>query len=142
MPYRSAFVLMALLAGSAAAQPARFTPAALDRPERSVVVRQERTGPPDGPAWPPAPPDQWIAYDKAQHVLASALLVLSAQYALETKGGASRHAALPLSIGVSAGAGFAKESFDLRRVNGTGFSKKDLVADAVGIAAAVAFILW
>ena len=90
----------------------------------------------------PAPVDRWIAYDKAQHFLASALLVLSAQYVLEAKGGASRHAALPLSIGVSMGAGFAKESFDVRRVGGTGFSKKDLVADAAGIAAAVAFILW
>lgn len=107
--------------------------------QRSVVVR---TTAPVSSAAPLIPPDRWIAYDKAQHVLASALLVLSAQYALETKGGAGRHAALPLAIGVSAGAGVAKESFDARRVNGTGFSKKDLVADAAGIVAAVAFILW
>jgi uncharacterized protein YfiM (DUF2279 family) len=127
-----------LCALPAQAQPAPALAPAPPAP-RSVVVRA--TAPVSRTAPLPAP-DRWIAYDKAQHFLASALIVLSAQYALETKGGAGRHAALPLAVGAGAGVGLAKESFDARRVNGTGFSKKDLVADAAGIAAAVAFILW
>ena len=107
----------------------------------SVVVRTGRTvtQEPD-----PAPPltDRWIAYDKAQHFLASALLVLAGQYVLEAKGGAGHLSALPLAVGTSASAGLAKESWDARRPGGSGFSKKDLVADAAGIAAAVVVILW
>ncbi len=139
MRLRFASVLLALLAltvGPVAAQPARL---ALANPPsaRSVVFRVDRPAPPL-----PALGDRWLGPDKAKHFLASALLVLATQYVLEAKGGAGRRAALPLAIGTSAAAGFAKESYDARRARATDFSKKDLAADAAGIAAAVAVILW
>ena len=65
----------------------------------------------------------------------------SAQYLYEVKGSASRRGALPASIVTSLGVGVAKEVFDVVRPYGSGFSRRDLVWDALGTAAAAAVIL-
>ncbi len=85
--------------------------------------------------------DPWWGYDKAQHFVASGLVTVSAQYLYEVKGGASRRGALPAAIVTSLGVGIAKEVFDVVRPYGTGFSRRDLVWDALGTAAAAAVIL-
>ncbi len=84
--------------------------------------------------------DPWLAFDKAEHVTFGFLFTLGGQYVFVNKAGLTENEALPLSIGVAASAGLAKELLDLRRANGF-FSTRDLVADAVGIAFATAVIL-
>ncbi len=86
--------------------------------------------------------DRWWAYDKALHVSASFLITLSGQYALTSKAGWSEGDALPLSMGVSGAAGLAKELYDWQFDASSGhFCRRDLVADALGIALAAGFIL-
>jgi len=89
---------------------------------------------------PPSFRDQWIARDKAKHVVFSGLWTLSAQYVLVRKADWSEGDALPVSIASSAAVGVAKELYDASRPAGT-VSGKDLVADAVGIGLAVGIIL-
>ena len=85
--------------------------------------------------------DPWLGRDKALHAGFSFLTTLSAQYVLQAKLDASRDEALPVSAGVVLGLGLAKEIADSRRPNSPLFSKRDLVADAVGVALAVGVIL-
>ncbi len=80
--------------------------------------------------------DEWLSFDKAQHFTFGFLLTVGGQYTLVNKANLSEGAALPASIGFSAGIGLAKEVYDARRPGGTGFSYKDLAWDALGIAAA------
>ncbi len=79
--------------------------------------------------------DSWFGFDKVQHVTFSFLFTVGSQYTLVNKADVSETNALPASIGISAGIGLAKELRD-SRPGGTGFSYKDLVWDAAGIACA------
>ncbi len=88
----------------------------------------------------PRPEDPWIAFDKAEHVTFGFLFTLGTQYVLVNKLSVRERGALPVSAGVAAAAGLGKELYD--RKYGSGFfSRRDLVADAAGIALAVAVVL-
>jgi uncharacterized protein YfiM (DUF2279 family) len=80
--------------------------------------------------------DAWWGRDKALHFGASFLLTTNGQYVLVNKLEARECAALPVSIGGAFVVGVAKEVYDARRINGTGFSLRDLVWNAAGIGAA------
>ena len=88
-----------------------------------------------------APADRWWARDKAKHVAFSFLWTLSTQYVLVDKAGWSNEKALPASVGVTVTIGLSKEVYDWRYSPARRFSEKDLVANAVGILAAVGIIL-
>ncbi len=83
--------------------------------------------------------DPWLAFDKAQHAAFSFFWTLGSQYALVNKLDFSERGALPLSVGMSAAVGLAKEYYDWRVRTGY-FSRRDLVADAAGILLAVGLI--
>lgn len=83
--------------------------------------------------------DEWIARDKARHVVFSGLWTLSTQYVLVHKAGWSDGNALPASVASSATVGLAKELYDASRIGGRA-SGKDLVANTVGIGLAVGVI--
>lgn len=97
------------------------------RPE-AAVARPDTT----------APPDAWIAYDKALHAGGSFLLTLSGQYVLVDKGGLSNGEALPVSASGTLLLGLLKEVADSRRARHPLFSWRDLVADGLGVLAAAA----
>ena len=84
--------------------------------------------------------DPWFGYDKAQHFLASGLVTVSAQYTYEVKFGGSRRGVLPASALTSLSVGLAKEVYDVYRPGGSGFSRRDLVWDALGTAVGALFI--
>ena len=84
--------------------------------------------------------DQWLARDKAKHVVFSGLWTLSTQYVLVVKADWRAPGALPASVASGAAVGVAKELYDASRPAETA-SGKDLVADAVGIGLAVGVIL-
>ncbi|WP_022836446.1 hypothetical protein [Salisaeta longa] len=110
--------------GQRSGAPARATP-------RGLSVR---------PALTPAA-DRWWARDKAKHVAFSTLWTLSTQYVLVQKAHWTRGDALPLSVGTAGAVGVAKEVYDWRWGTTRHFSRRDLVADAVGIALGVGIIL-
>jgi uncharacterized protein YfiM (DUF2279 family) len=83
------------------------------------------------PAGPPA--DAWLGEDKFRHFWAS-YVVTSFGFAAAVAAEQDRDTALLVGIGAGAAAGIAKELYDRRR--GQIFSRRDLVADALGIAAA------
>jgi len=117
---------LAMLAASATAQPvaARLEgarPAGWEAPE----VRVDTT---------PAPPEAWIARDKALHLSASFLLTLAGQYVLTDKTAMSDGDALPVAAGAALALGLAKEVADSQRPNYPHFCWRDLAADAVGVA--------
>ena len=85
--------------------------------------------------------DPWLGFDKVQHLTFSFLWTLGGQYALVNKGSLTEGRALPLSIGLSAGVGLAKELYDWRLGPTAFFSRRDLAADALGVALAAGFIL-
>lgn len=104
----------------------------------AVVVASLMTAPP--PAQPQAPhvvqqvkEDHWLGSDKFRHVWVS-FAVTSFTFAGASAAGIDGDAALTIAIPVGAIAGLGKEVHDRRR--GEIFSARDLVADAVGIAAA------
>lgn len=81
----------------------------------------------------PAITDAWLGSDKFQHV---GLSYATSAFAFAAAAAAGRDAdsALMIALPVGAVAGIGKELLDLRR--GGLFSMKDLVADALGLAAA------
>ncbi len=85
--------------------------------------------------------DRWLAADKAKHAGVSFLLTLSGQYAFTSKAGLSEMEALPLSMGVSASIGLAKELYDWKLSPTRTFSLRDLVADLFGIVLALGIIV-
>lgn len=87
------------------------------------------------------PDDPWLAFDKAQHLAFSFLWTLGGQYALVNKAEWREGDALPVSAGVSAAVGLAKEYYDWRAGPRRYFSRRDLAADAAGIILAAGFIL-
>ncbi len=74
------------------------------------------------------------------HVGASFLLTLSGQYVLTDKTGLSDGRAVPVAAGSALALGLLKEVADSRRQRDPHFCWRDLVADAAGVALAVALI--
>ena len=85
------------------------------------------------------PQDKWFAIDKVQHFSYSCLVSLGIQYVLVNKMGKDETSALPVSLGMSFTAGITKEIQDSKSKNGF-FSRKDLVANTVGIIFSVIII--
>ena len=85
------------------------------------------------------PQDKWFAIDKVQHFSYSCLVSLGTQYVLVNKMGKDETSALPISLGMSFSAGIAKELQDSKSKNGF-FSRKDLVANTMGIIFSVIII--
>ena len=83
--------------------------------------------------------DKWFAIDKVQHFSYSCLIALGSQYVLVNKGGMEEDSALPLSAGFSLFTGILKEILDSKSPKGF-FSRRDLIADSLGIVLAVAII--
>lgn len=107
---------------------------------RSLALRPVETASPARP-FGPLVEDPWLGPDKATHVAACFLITLSSQYVLTQKAGWSSGDALSASVSLSANAGLGKELYD-RYVGPTRyFSRRDLVADGLGIALAVGVIL-
>ncbi|NND70977.1 MAG: hypothetical protein HKN43_05305 [Rhodothermales bacterium] len=84
--------------------------------------------------------DPWLAMDKFQHVVFSFFITTGSQYGLVNKIDLRERNALPFSVGISAAAGLSKEMYDRRSTSGT-FSRRDLVADGLGIILAAGLIL-
>lgn len=97
--------------------------------------------PPHFSAALPPRADPWLGFDKAQHLVVSALLTLSVQYVLTDKARRSQRGALPLSAASAGAVGLGKELYDRHYSPSQYFSRRDLVADAVGIALGVGVIL-
>ena len=87
------------------------------------------------------PVDPWTSFDKVQHVTFSFLWTLGSQYVFVNKGGLGERQAIAFSAGTSGAVGLAKELYDWRIGSRRYFSRRDLVADALGIAAGIAIIL-
>ncbi len=83
--------------------------------------------------------DKWFAIDKVQHFSYSCLISLGIQYVLVNKMEMDETSALPVSLGMSFTAGIAKEIQDSKSKNGF-FSRKDLVANTMGIIFSVIII--
>ena len=83
--------------------------------------------------------DKWFAIDKVQHFSYSCLVSLGTQYILVNKMGKDETSALPVSLGISFTAGITKEIQDSKSKNGF-FSRKDLVANTMGIIFSVIII--
>ena len=130
--------LAALVASGAAAQPVAATARAVAvRVGDAPVPRAAASGPD-----PEAPPDDWIARDKALHLGASFLLTLSGQYVLTDKADWSNGRALPVAAGSALALGLVKELADARRPRDPHFCWRDLAADAAGVALAAAVASW
>jgi len=86
------------------------------------------------------PQDKWFAIDKVQHFSYSCLVSLGIQYVLVNKMGKDETSALPVSIGMSFTAGITKEIQDSKSKNGF-FSRKDLIANTMGIIFSMIIIL-
>ncbi len=84
--------------------------------------------------------DKWIAIDKVQHFSYSCFISLGIQYVLVNKMEMDETAALPVSLGISFTAGITKEIQDSKSKNGF-FSRKDLVANGLGIILSAIIIL-
>ena len=85
--------------------------------------------------------DPWFGFDKVQHFTFSFLVTVGGQYALTDKAGIRARGALPASVAAGAAVGLAKEVYDARRRGGSGFSRRDLAWDALGLGAAALFIV-
>ena len=84
--------------------------------------------------------DKWFAIDKVQHFSYSCFISLGIQYVLVNKMEMDETAALPVSLGISFTAGITKEIQDSKSENGF-FSRKDLVANGLGIILSAIIIL-
>lgn len=121
--------------------PDSLLPASTDLPPTLTALRVKILVPPGRSAERPSPSrERWWARDKARHVVFSGLWTLSTQYVLVRKADWSKGDALPVSVAASGTVGVAKELYDASRAGGQA-SEKDLVANAVGIGAAVGVIL-
>lgn len=84
--------------------------------------------------------DSWTGFDKVRHATFSFLWVLSTQYVAVNKLGMEEGEAFGLSAVSAASAGLLKEIYDSKKPGGH-FSKRDLVANGVGICLASVVIL-
>ena len=78
--------------------------------------------------------DKWIAIDKIQHFGYSLFVSLGSQYILVNKLDCENNKAIPISSFISFSAGLAKEIQDKKS---SFFSKKDMIANIMGISAAI-----
>jgi uncharacterized protein YfiM (DUF2279 family) len=78
--------------------------------------------------------------DKIEHATFGFLFTIGYQYALVNKLDYSERRSLPISVASAATVGLVKEVYDRRYGPKHHFSKRDLVADGVGIALAVVVI--
>ena len=87
--------------------------------------------------------DKWLAFDKVQHFTYSFLWTLSSQYIMVNNMNMAEEAALPFSVVSSVSAGLMKENYDMKKPRGF-FSKKDMVANSLGILLAyvVLKVIW
>ena len=83
--------------------------------------------------------DEWLAFDKVQHFTYSLLLTLSTQYVLVNNMNMDEEDSLLISVFSSLSTGIMKERSDMKKPKGY-FSKKDMVADCLGILLAVVVI--
>ena len=83
--------------------------------------------------------DEWLAFDKVQHFTYSLLLTLSTQYVLVNNMNMDEEDSLLISVFSSLSTGIMKERSDMKNPKGY-FSKKDMVADCLGILLAVVII--
>ncbi|NQV38607.1 MAG: DUF2279 domain-containing protein [Candidatus Marinimicrobia bacterium] len=84
--------------------------------------------------------DPWFGFDKVQHFTFSFLWTLSSQYIIENKMEIDDNNVIFLSSGSAFSAGLLKEFYDQRKPQGY-FSKRDLVANSLGVMCAVAVIM-
>jgi uncharacterized protein YfiM (DUF2279 family) len=91
----------------------------------------------------PAVQDQWLARDKARHLLASFMLTGAAMYHLHFREGWTPSESRIAGAGVTFGLGLAKEWRDLFKPEPYNrFSWKDMVADLAGIGLGILFLEW
>jgi hypothetical protein len=76
--------------------------------------------------------DSYLGIDKVQHIMYSLFVTLGTQYILVNKNKMIEHNALPLSMITSSIAGLLKEIQD-KKSKKNYFSKKDMVANSLGI---------
>ena len=79
--------------------------------------------------------DPWIGRDKAQHLALSFIVTSAADYTLARQGRPLAYRQR-VSLGLSFSLGLLKEAHDALSPGGSGFSLKDLLADAIGCALA------
>ena len=84
--------------------------------------------------------DPWIGIDKVQHFLYSIFISFGSQYILVNKLNMIEKNAVILSSSLSFLAGYSKEVLD-KKSNQNFFSKKDMVANSLGILCATLIIL-
>ena len=90
------------------------------------------------PSIPESQSDEWLGRDKAYHVGASFGIALGTHVALSEGMGLDRNRSLALSAGTALSIGLLKEYADGNRDFRPYFSWRDLAADALGAALAVA----
>ena len=90
------------------------------------------------PSIPPSQSDEWLGRDKAYHVGASFGIALGTHVALSEGMGLDRERSLAISAGTALSIGLLKEYADATRDFRPYFSWRDLAADALGAALAVA----
>ena len=84
--------------------------------------------------------DPWIGIDKVQHFMYSLFISFGTQYILVNKFNMIEKKAVPLSSSISFIAGYSKEVLD-KKSSQNFFSKKDMVANSLGILCATLIIL-
>ena len=84
--------------------------------------------------------DPWFGFDKVQHFTFSFLWTLSSQYVIETKMEIHNNRTIYYSAGSAFSIGLLKEFHDKDKPGGF-FSKRDLIADGLGIICGVIIIL-
>ena len=84
--------------------------------------------------------DPWIGIDKVQHFMYSLFISFGTQYILVNKFNMIEKKAVPLSNTISFIAGYSKEVLD-KKSSQNFFSKKDMVANSLGILCATLIIL-
>lgn len=83
------------------------------------------------------PKDPWFGKDKLKHFAVSLTLAGAGYYVAYKKMGMRKEQARAASAGVTLSIGLGKEIYDRKR-SPTGFSKRDLAADALGCGAGIA----
>ncbi len=83
--------------------------------------------------------DPWLGFDKVQHFTFSCLITLSSQYLFVNKFGMEENGAVYISASSSLLIGISKEFVDKKKPKGF-FSRRDLLADILGIGFAVFLI--
>jgi uncharacterized protein YfiM (DUF2279 family) len=104
------------------------------------VHSPQTSGAPTTPARPSRrPADRWVAEDKWKHLVTSFFATTVAASAARAAG-LSPELSLRAGVAAGAGAGVAKEVYDLGRGGRLDASLRDLVWDAAGLAAGAALV--